>query len=89
MTPIGLRVTQPSPVEVRQARLRAKLKQAEAAQLVSPAQERADRTWQSYEAESGKKGHRAIPLATWELFLLLTGQHPTLQLGSKAEVAAG
>lgn len=89
MTPIGLRVTQPSPEEVRQARLSAKLTQAEAARLVSPAQERADRTWQSYESDAGKKGHRAIPLATWELFLLLTGQHPSLQLISKAEAAAG
>lgn len=33
--------------------------------------------------EFGLPDHRAIPLPTWELFLLLTEQHPTLKLTKK------
>jgi hypothetical protein len=51
--------------------------------LVSPAQERPERTWQSYEAEVGRPGHRAISLATSEMFLLLTGQHPAFVLTAR------
>ena len=82
-TPIVARIAQPSPEEVRQARTQARLKQAEAAQLVSSAQGQPYRTWQGYEVAIGKKGHRAIPLATWELFLLLTEQHPTHRMVSR------
>lgn len=85
MKPICERLEQPTPDEVRQARKRAKLKQAEAAQLVSSAQGQPYRTWQSYEVAIGQKGHRAIPLATWELFLLLTDQHPTHKMVSRDE----
>lgn len=81
--PISERLEQPTPDEVRQARKRANLKQAEAAQLVSSAQGQPYRTWQGYEVELGKTGHRAIPLATWELFLLLTDQHPTHRMVSR------
>ena len=79
-SPIISRLAQPSPDQVRQARKSAKLKQADAAQLVSAAQGQPYRTWQGYEVDVGKNGHRAIPLATWELFLLLTDQHPTHQM---------
>jgi hypothetical protein len=81
MTRIADRVQQPTPAAVRAARKTAKLTQAEASLMVAdvPAA-RAERTWQNYEADVGKSTHRAIPLATWELFLLLTGQHPALEL---------
>lgn len=74
---IASRIAQPAPEEVRHARQQAGLTQAEAAQLVSTAQNQPYRTWQGYEVEAGKPGHRAIPLAAWELFLLVTEQHPT------------
>lgn len=87
MTPLAQRVAQPTPEQVLKARRAAKLTQAEAALLVTPAAgDRPERTWQNYEAAEGTKAHRAIPLATWELFLLLTGQHPTHQLVKLAGV---
>lgn len=78
--PITERVAQPTPAQVKAARKAVKLTQEEAALLVSPAQERPERTWQGYEVEVGQPGHRAIPLPTWELFLLLTGQHQAFVL---------
>ena len=78
--PITERVTQPTPEDVRQARDRAGLTQTQAAQLISPAQLKPYRSWQCYEVAAGQKGGRAIPLAVWELFLLLTEQHPSLAL---------
>lgn len=84
MTPLAQRVSQPTPAQVLDARRAAKLTQADAAILVTPAVgARPERTWQNYEAAEGTKAHRAIPLATWELFLLLTGQHPTHQLTAR------
>ena len=81
MTRIADRVKQPTPGEVKAARKAARLTQKEAALLVADVAEgRAERTWQNYEADVGKSTHRAIPLATWELFLILTGQHPKLAL---------
>lgn len=78
--PICERLAPPTPAEVRRARKLANLSQADAARLVSTAQGQPYRTWQGYEVEAGQRGHRAIPLATWELFLLLTDQHPQHQL---------
>lgn len=75
--PILERIGQPTPEEVRTARTAAGLTQAEAARLVSPAQTMPYRSWQCYEVLAGKPSSRTIPLATWELFLLLTDQHPT------------
>lgn len=72
------RLAPPSSEEVREARLRAGLTQAQALGLVSYDPSTSYRTWQSYEVPEGRKEHRAIPSATWELFLLLTGQHPFL-----------
>lgn len=83
MRAIADRLQQPSPAEVRQTREKAKLTQTEAAKLVSPSKTKPYRTWQNYEIEVGQKGHRAISLATWELFLLLTDQHPTHRMVSK------
>ena len=84
MKPIVERVSPPTPWEVRVARNTAGLTQAEAAALVSPAKGKSSyRAWQVYEVEAGQTDHRAIPLPTWELFLLLTGQHPTMKLTKK------
>ena len=80
--PITERISQPTPEQVRTARDRARLTQAQAAQLISPAQIKPYRSWQCYEVSEGQKGGRAIPLAVWELFLLLTEQHPSLKLKS-------
>lgn len=88
MSRITERITQPTPAEVKAARKAAKLTQADAALLVADVSEtRAERTWQNYEATLGTKGHRAIPLATWELFLLLTAQHPRLSLAQRPPAA--
>lgn len=81
---IGNRIEQPTPEEIKAARKHAGLTQAQAAQLISPATSRGSyRTWQAYEVAAGKDGHNAIPLVVWEMFLLLTGQHPTMKLTRK------
>lgn len=69
------RLSQPSAKDVRMARLKAGLTQAEAAKLVSSARRVGYKTWASYETPEENPNHRAIPLATWELFLLFTHQH--------------
>lgn len=78
--PITERIYQPTPEEVRAARDKVGLTQTQAAQLISPAQITPYRSWQCYEVAEGQKGGRVIPLAVWELFLLLTDQHPSLKL---------
>ena len=84
--PISERLLPPSPAEVRSARERAGLTQAQAAGLVSPAKTKPYRTWAGYEIEDIESVNaRAIPLATWELFLLLTDQHPTMKLSDKKQ----
>jgi hypothetical protein len=82
-TPLLQRISQPTPAQVRQARESAGLTQAQAAQLVSPSEVRPYRTWQNYETPADRSGHRPIPLALWELFLLMTQQHPTMQLQAR------
>jgi hypothetical protein len=71
------KLPQPYPEQVRAARKMAGLSQTQASQLVSDAGEKSYRTWQRYEAPEGSADHRPIPNGTWELFLLLTDQHPT------------
>lgn len=78
------RIIQPTPDEIRAARERAKLNQTQAAGLVSPATAAGYKTWSGYEQPVGTRNHRAIPLAAWELFLLLTNQHPSMHLKSGA-----
>jgi len=84
MKPITERINQPTPNAVRQAREKAGLTQSQAAELVSPAVTAPYKTWAGYETPASEPGrrsnHRAIPLATWELFLLLTDQHPSMRL---------
>jgi len=73
------RIAQPGPEEIEAARLKAGFSQGLAAELISPASKVPYKTWGSYEVKDGQN-KRAIPLATWELFLLLTDQHPTLKV---------
>lgn len=86
LEPIAHRVKAPSPESIKAAREAAGLNQAEAAILVGSATKRPERTWQGYEAPISSKGHRNIPLASWELFLLLTDQHPKLKLQKKTDI---
>ena len=80
MQPISERIVQPTPVDVRSAREAAGLTQTQAAALVSPARVASYKTWSAYELEDGNPNRRSIPLAVWELFLLMTGQHPSMRL---------
>jgi DNA-binding XRE family transcriptional regulator len=63
-----LDLKQPTPQQVKQVRVEARLTQEEAAAMVHVT----GRSWQNWEAENGTS--RAIPLATWELFLIKTTQ---------------
>lgn len=71
--------------EVRAARLAAGLSQTQAAQLMSSGSvgDKAYRTWQRYEAEDPAHPESKIPSVTWELFLLLTDQHPAHRLAAR------
>lgn len=86
LMPIGDRVAHPGPLDVRVARKEAGLTQAQAGAMVSPSLGRgALRVWQGYEAPKNSGNHREIPLPVWELFLLLTDQHPSLRLAMVRE----
>ena len=84
MRPITERIDQPAPDQVREARERVGLTQTQAAWLVSPASAAGYKTWSSYEQPVGSRNHRSIPLAVWELFLLLTNQHSSMHLEAGA-----
>lgn len=83
MKPINARISHPTVEEVRRIRALAGLTQKQAAELVSPARTAAYKTWAGYETPEGHRNHRAMPLAAWELFLLLTDQHPSMRLLAK------
>ena len=61
---------EPLPQEIKAARLKAGLTQTGAAELVYVKL----RIWQYWEAMDEDKQVK-MPLATWELFLIKTGQH--------------
>lgn len=89
MLPVSNRIAQPTPKEIRAARKAAGLTQAQATALVSEAQgASAYRVWQSWETPINQDNHRPIPLLVWEMFLLLTEQHPTMKLTKKRQQAA-
>lgn len=72
------------------AREHAGLTQAQAAELVSTAKTKPYRTWSGYEiTDTENVNARSIPLATWELFLLLTNQHPSMKLSFRRGGKAG
>jgi hypothetical protein len=77
------RLAPPTPAAIRTARLGAGLSQEGAARLISTAVTSPYRTWQSYEAAADTPAHRAMPRPSWELFLLLTDQHPTFRLNAR------
>lgn len=72
---ISLSKARPSPDEIMAARLAAGHTQDEAARLVHLS--RRDR-WSEFE-----RGIRPIEPARWELYLLLTDQHPTWRLARR------
>ena len=74
------RIAQPTPQEVRAARFKAGLNQTQAAQLISTALAKPYHSWHPYELPLGTKYARPIPLAVWELFVLMTDQHPMFSL---------
>lgn len=77
--PITDRINKPTPNEVRAARDRAGHTPDEAGKVVSSAA-LPRRTWEKYEKPVGTVNHREIPIAVWELYLLMTDQHPTLRI---------
>ncbi|MGP8437828.1 hypothetical protein ACT2FY_39055 [Paraburkholderia fungorum] len=79
--PIAERVSLPSPDEIRAAREKAGLTQEAAGALVSSSKQ-PRRTWDKWET-TNEANAREMPLPTWELFLLLTNQHPILGLIEK------
>lgn len=82
------KLPQPTPEQIRAARKAVGLSQTAAIQLVSDAGAKGYRTWQRFEAPMGSHDHREIPNGTWELFLLLTDQHPTHRMVSKTAADA-
>jgi putative transcriptional regulator len=62
----------PTPSEIKAARLAAGLTQTEAAKLIHSTL----RAWQSWEAEPGTSGHRAMHPGLWELFRLKAHLQP-------------
>lgn len=75
-----MQLPQPTPDEVKAARKAAGLTQTQAAQMIGQAGAKGYRTWQRFEYPVENTDHRAIQPRLWELFLLLTDQHPTLKL---------
>lgn len=69
----GMKLPEPTPERIRKAREAARLSQPEAAELVWL---RHAMRWSEYE-----RGVNGMPLATWELFLLKTGQRALMVLG--------
>lgn len=67
----------PTAGQVTAVRQAAGLTQAKSAHLIHVA----IRTWKQYEA-----GDRTPHVALWELFLLKSGQHPTLAITEKPPV---
>lgn len=72
---INLLQQQPSPEDIKAARLAADLTQLQAAKLVGA---NSFQTWNYWEA-----GSRKIPADSWALFLLATKQHPFYRLVRK------
>ena len=77
---ISKRVSSPSPAEIKRCRLQAGLSQMRAAKIISSVAPGSYKTWSGYEQNEGTVNHRKMPLAAWEIFLLMTNQHPTLEL---------
>lgn len=68
----------PTPADIAQARERAGLTQAQAAELVHLG---AAKRWSEYE-----RGVATIDAARWELFLIKCGQHPDYKPGKRVAI---
>jgi hypothetical protein len=71
---------QPTPEQIRTARHSAVqggryMTMSEAAKIVRVSM----RTWQNWEAPTGSKENRLMPLGLWELFLVKTNQKPPVR----------
>lgn len=75
MKTISQRVSQPSPDLIKEVRQNAKLTQADAAAIILGEDDGSYRRWVGYETPIADVSHVPIPLAMWELFLLITSQH--------------
>lgn len=62
----------PTPDDVKSARAKSSLTQEKAAEAIH---QFGSANWRAYE-----RGAVAMHPASWELFLLKTGQHPTMEL---------
>ena len=77
---IATRLRQPSPQEIQDTRLRLGLTPDEAGRLITH-RPKPGQIWRRYEPS---RRPRTMPLASWELFLLVTGQHPTHQMSLRS-----
>ncbi|HUM99176.1 MAG TPA: hypothetical protein PLI96_01660 [Halothiobacillus sp.] len=77
---IATRLRQPSPQEIQDTRLRLGLTLDEAGRLITH-RPKPGQIWRRYEPD---RQPRAMPLASWELFLLVTGQHLTHQMSLRS-----
>jgi hypothetical protein len=80
-----LRLPAPTPQQVKEARLRVHISQSQACDLVHV---REVMTWSKWENEkhADADGHSGISPATWDLFLMKTGQHPGFLLLPRMDV---
>jgi len=65
----------PTPDQIKALRTKLGLTQTECAELVNTT----CRAWQKWEAPIGTTSHRAMSVATWELFCIKTILKPDLQ----------
>jgi hypothetical protein len=77
---IAPRLRQPSPQEIQDTLLRLGLTPDEAGRLITH-RPKPGQIWRRYEPG---RHPMAMPLASWELFLLVTGQHPTHQMSLRS-----
>lgn len=75
------RVQRPAPDEIRMLRTKCGLTQEQAAMMLKESGHY--QAWCSHEAREDLMRHHKISLAEWELFLLLTGEHPLYRLVPK------
>lgn len=81
VTPIADRVSRPDPETIRNCRISVGLTQEQAALMIKETGHY--QVWCGYEAPTKSQRHHKISLAEWELFLLLTNNHPTFKLERK------
>lgn len=66
---------QPTPDQIRAERQSLGLTQTQAADLVHAHRQ----SWAKWERPAGDPEHRAMPLASWELYLIKSGRHPDFE----------